>query len=59
MYQKNAGGWVKHLDFMIVDFITLQITYILAYLTRHGINRALEVYQEPRYLSSEIGRAHV
>jgi len=54
MYQKNAGGWMKHYDFLIVDFITLQITYILAYFTRHGFRRALEVYSEPRYLSSAI-----
>lgn len=54
MYQKNAGGWMKHYDFLIVDFITLQITYILAYLTRHGWQRVSEVYQEPRYLSSAI-----
>ena len=54
MQIKGKYSWLKHLDFMIVDFITLQITYILAYLTRHGINRALEVYQEPRYLSSAI-----
>lgn len=54
MYQKNAGGWLKHYDFLIVDFITLQITYILAYLTRHGLDRALKVYSEPLYLSSAI-----
>lgn len=45
---------MKHYDFLIVDFITLQITYILAYLTRHGWQRVSEVYQEPRYLSSAI-----
>ena len=54
MYQKNAGGWIKHFDFMIVDFITLQITYILAFFTRHGWHRALMMYSEPIYRSSAI-----
>ncbi len=36
MYKKNASGWLKHLDFILLDVICLQLSYALAYLTRHG-----------------------
>lgn len=36
MYQKSTRGWLKHLDFILLDVICLQISYALAFLTRHG-----------------------
>lgn len=36
MYRKAAQGWLKHLDFMILDIICLQISFIVAYVIRHG-----------------------
>lgn len=36
MYGKGAQGWVKHLDFMILDIVCLQIAFLLAYFIRHG-----------------------
>ena len=36
MYIRNAQGWSKHLDFILVEFLSLQIAYILASLIRHG-----------------------
>ena len=35
MYKRNAQGWSKHFDFMIVDEISLQIAFILAVAFRH------------------------
>ena len=35
MYKRNAQGWSKHLDFMLVDELSLQVAYILAILIRH------------------------
>ncbi len=35
MYKRNAQGWSKHFDFMVVDEISLQIALILAVLIRH------------------------
>lgn len=35
MYKRNAQGWSKHFDFMIVDEISLQLAFILAVLFRH------------------------
>ncbi len=36
MYVRNAQGWSKHLDFILIEFLSLQIAYILASLIRHG-----------------------
>ena len=30
MYKRNAQGWSKHFDFMLVDEIALQIAFVLA-----------------------------
>jgi exopolysaccharide biosynthesis polyprenyl glycosylphosphotransferase len=34
MYQKNTGGWTKHLDFMIWDIVCLQAAFFVAYVFR-------------------------
>ena len=36
MYSKKAQGWIKHLDFIILDVLCLQVAFVLAYMTRHG-----------------------
>ncbi|MDD3252117.1 MAG: sugar transferase [Lachnospiraceae bacterium] len=38
MYEKARKDWTKHIDFLILDLITMQIAYVLAYMTRHGWN---------------------
>lgn len=35
MYKRKAG-WLKHLDFMLLDVICLLLAYTLSYLTRHN-----------------------
>ena len=35
MYKRNAQGWSKHLDFMVLDIIVLQLAYIIAYFIRN------------------------
>ena len=37
MYEKKNKGWLKHLDFMIVDILCLQLAFILSYDIRFGI----------------------
>lgn len=37
MYRKGAQGWIKHLDFMVLDLICLHISFILSYFLRHGV----------------------
>ena len=36
MYRKKAGGWLKHLDFIVLDAICIQAAFFLAYAVRMG-----------------------
>lgn len=36
MYKRNATGWSKHLDFIILDEIMLMGSFFLAMIIRHG-----------------------
>lgn len=31
MYKRNSGGWMKHVDFIILDILCLQVALMLAY----------------------------
>lgn len=47
MYRRKNKGWLKHLDFIILDLICLQICFGLAYFSRHGLGGTpyLAIYQ--------------
>ncbi len=46
MYKRNAQGWSKHLDFIILDEIILMISFLLAMIIRHGsITLEKEIYR--------------
>ena len=36
MYRRRRQGWKKHIDFILLDIICLQVAFILAYALRHG-----------------------
>lgn len=36
MYRKNANGGLKHIDFIILDMICLQIAFVVAYFIKNG-----------------------
>lgn len=36
MYRKNANGWLKHIDFIILDMICLQMAFVMAYFIKNG-----------------------
>lgn len=36
MYRKNANGWLKHIDFIILDMICLQIAFMTSYFIKNG-----------------------
>lgn len=38
MYSKSENSWIKHIDFTLIDIICLQISYIAAYMIRHGFS---------------------
>lgn len=35
MYRKISTGWIKHIDFEILDIICIEISFLLAYYLRH------------------------
>ncbi|MGN0414932.1 MAG: sugar transferase [Agathobacter sp.] len=37
MYRKKRRSWIKHIDFMLLDIICLQIAFIVSYVIRFGI----------------------
>lgn len=36
MYRKNTNGWLKHIDFIILDMICLQLAFMIAYFIKNG-----------------------
>ena len=36
MYQKQTGSIIKHLDFLLLDLIVMEVSFVLAYMLRHG-----------------------
>ncbi len=47
MYRRDNTGWAKHLDFIILDLILLQLAFITGYIMRHGF---MNPYASPPYL---------
>ncbi len=47
MYRKNSQGWLKHLDFIVLDLLCLHAAFVLGYIVRHGFENpyALESYR--------------
>ncbi|MGN1377021.1 MAG: nucleoside-diphosphate sugar epimerase/dehydratase, partial [Dorea sp.] len=48
MYKEIVKGWVKHLDFMIIDTISLEISLLIAYRIRNNIQSGVilpEIYR--------------
>lgn len=56
MYKKSAQGWIKHLDFIILDLICLHIAFIIAYMMRHGMNNpyAVPIYRNVAFVITAI-----
>ena len=51
MYQKGAKGWLKHFDFMLLDLIVLQLSFLAAFQIRHGM---VNPYANRDYLALAI-----
>ena len=52
MYKRNAQGWLKHFDFMLLDIFALQVSFVLGYMIRHGWGQW--PYTRPEYKSLAI-----
>jgi len=46
MYKRPTQGWLKHLDFILLDILSQQVAFILAYFIRQG---SLLPYQNDLY----------
>lgn len=51
MYRKNANGWLKHIDFIILDMICLELAFMVAYFIR---NRDIHLYNDFLYRNMAI-----
>lgn len=51
MYERRKQGWEKHLDFIILELISMQISFIFAYVLRHGWKLP---YQQMEYMQLSI-----
>lgn len=43
MYRRATRGWLKHFDFMLIDFICLELSLLLAYNIRQGVGNPFAV----------------
>ncbi len=48
MYRKTPKGWLKHWDFILLELISLQVSFLIAYFIRHGVI-GTQVYQDELY----------
>lgn len=42
MYRKKTAGWITNFDFMILDLIAVEFSFLAAYIIRHGIDKIRE-----------------
>ena len=48
MYKEVVKGWVKHLDFMVLDILSLELSFLIAYIFRYKIRDGMiqsEIYR--------------
>lgn len=38
MYREIVKGWIKHLDFMLIDILSLEISFLIAYAFRNNLH---------------------
>lgn len=51
MYQKQDSSIVKHLDFLVLDLIMLEVSYIFSYMIRYGSG---EFYKDYGYTAMSV-----
>lgn len=51
MYSPKTKSWTKHLDFILLDVLCLQMAFVLAYISRHGFSNP---YGNPLYVNIAI-----
>lgn len=51
MYRRDGKQWLKHIDFILMDVLVLQIAYVLAYYFRHD---AWAAYSRELYVTMAV-----
>ena len=51
MYRKDSDGWLKHADFMLLDMICLQLSFVLAYALR---GMEMDLYSDVLYRNMAV-----
>ena len=51
MYSPKTKSWIRHLDFILLDVLCLQVAFVLAYMSRHGFSNP---YGNPLYVNMAI-----
>lgn len=51
MYRKPAEGWLRNIDFMLLDLVCLELSFFASYLIRHGLQNP---YQNPLYRNEAV-----
>ena len=51
MYKRSVQGWMKHLDFILWDVISLHLAYVVAYFIRYNSGSP---YGDPEYLNMAV-----
>ena len=54
MYKRNEHNFFKHIDFIILDSIVMQIAYAVSYMLRHGFSNPY-ASEEYRQLAMSMG----
>lgn len=36
MYRKKRRSWTKHVDFMLLDVLCMQLAFVISYIIRFG-----------------------
>lgn len=55
MYERNSRGWVKHLDFILLDIVAITLAFFLAYGLRMGTMNLINDAEYRNYYLVIIG----
>mgnify|MGYP002525660134 CR=1 FL=1 len=44
MYQKNHKAWYKHIDFMLLDFLCIELSFIITVVLRFGMDALVRLF---------------
>lgn len=56
MYKRITKGWMKHLDFILLDLVCLHLAYFLSFFIRNGRGNVyqVDIYQQMAYVITLI-----